>query len=195
MLREFIDFVDSVLPSVDPEAKDKAKAAITQFQQEGNRFEYLLPSSLPELSQGDIISEIKFSYFKEDGSQHIYKARGMVISTSCHIDQKEVLNIVPIFPLDFFAGDENAKKELMANRIFDYMYFPENMLKDYYVDFSKVNTYSKRLIMDGIKNERIKRLFSLSQIGFYLFIIKLTVFLMRKEDDVTMQNRKIEGIV
>ena len=27
MLKEFIDFVDSVLPSVDPEAKDKAKAA------------------------------------------------------------------------------------------------------------------------------------------------------------------------
>ena len=34
MLKEFIDFVDSVLPSVDPEAKDKAKAAIEQFHRE-----------------------------------------------------------------------------------------------------------------------------------------------------------------
>lgn len=32
MLKGFIDFVDSVLPSVDPEAKDKAKAAIEQFE-------------------------------------------------------------------------------------------------------------------------------------------------------------------
>ena len=90
MLKEFIDFVDSVLPSVDPEAKDKAKAAIEQFHRKGNKFEYLLPRQLPSLSQGDIISEIPFSYFKDEGSQYVFKAKGMVISTSCHIDQKDV---------------------------------------------------------------------------------------------------------
>ena len=51
----------------------------------------------------------------------------MVISTSCHIDQKDVVNIVPVLPLDFFEGDANGKRELEANRIFDYMYFPETM--------------------------------------------------------------------
>ncbi len=86
MLNELIDFVDSILPSVDPEAKDKAKAAISQFYKNGNCFELLLPKQLPSLSQGDIISEIPFSYFKEDGTQQIFKAKGMVISTSCHID-------------------------------------------------------------------------------------------------------------
>lgn len=64
MLKEFIDFVDSVLPSVDPEAKDKAKAAIEQFEKDGNGFEYLLPTTLTTLSQGDIVSDIPFSYFK-----------------------------------------------------------------------------------------------------------------------------------
>ena len=190
MLKEFVDFVDSVIPSVDPEAKDKAKVAIEQFHKDGNRFEYLLPNKLPTLSQGDIISEIPFSYFKEDGTQHIFKAKGMVISTSCHIDQRDELNIVPVLPLDFFKGDANGKRELEANRIFNYMYFPENMLKDYFVDFSKINTYNKKLIVDGINDGKIKRLFSLSQIGFYLFIVKLTVFLMRKEDEETMGIRK-----
>ncbi len=78
---------------------------------------------------------------------------------------------------------------MKANRIFDYMYFPENILQDYFVDFSRVNTYSKNLIATGIESQKIKRLFSLSQIGFYLFIIKLTVFLMRKEDEETMGKR------
>ena len=188
MLTEFIDFVDSVLPSVNPEAKNRAKAAIEQFAHEGNTFEYLLPNRLPELSQGDIISDIKFSYFKEDGSQHTYKARGMIISTSCHIDQKEVLNIVPVLPMEFFVGDINKRNQLKC--IYDYMYFPENSMEDYFVDFSKVNTYNKRLIMNGIETGSIQRLFSLSQIGFYLFIIKLTVFLMRKEDDDTMAMRE-----
>ena len=190
MLKEFIDFVDSVLPSVDPEAKDKAKAAIEQFERDGNSFEYLLPTKLTTLSQGDIISDIPFSYFKEDGKQYIFKAKGMVISTSCHIDQKDVINIVPVLPLDFFAGDANGKRELKANRIFNYMYLPENVMNNYFTDFSKINTYNKNLIVKGIDSGKIKRLFSLSQIGFYLFIIKLTVFLMRKEDAETMGNRK-----
>lgn len=191
MLKEFIDFVDSVLPSVEPEAKDKAKAAIAQFFREGNQIEFLLPNKLEELSQGDIISDIQFSYFAEDGKQYVFKAKGMVMSTSCHIDQKEVLNIVPVFLLEFFDGDANKRRELKGNKIYDYMYFPENAMEDYFVDFSKVNTYSKKLIMDGIKEGHIERLFSLSQLGLYMFIIKLTVFLMRKEDDNTMASREI----
>lgn len=192
MLNEFIDFVDSVLPSVDPEAKDKAKAAIAQFYNEDKNLEFLLPNKLPVLSQGDIVSEMPFSYFKNDGSQYVFKARGMVISTSCHIDQKEVLNIVPVFPINFFEGDANKRRELEANKIYDYMYFPENMMREYFVDFSKINTYSKHLIIDGIESGKIQRLFSLSQIGFYFFIIKLTVFLMRKEDNETMTSRTLD---
>lgn len=114
----------------------------------------------------------------------------MVISTSCHIDQKDVINIVPVLPLDFFAGDDNGKRELKANRIFNYMYLPENVMNNYFIDFSRINTYNKNLILNGIDSGKIERLFSLSQIGFYLFIIKLTVFLMRKEDVETMENRK-----
>ena len=191
MLKEFIEFVDSVLPSVDSEAKDKAKAAIEQFQKDGVKAEWLLPKKLPTLSQGDIISEIPFSYFKADGTQYIFKARGMVISTSCHIDQKEKINIVPVLPLTFYEGNENGKLELIENRMFNYMYFPESAVQDYFVDFSTINTYNKDLIVKGIEEGKIKRLYSLSQIGFYLFIIKLTVFLMRKEDGETMENRSI----
>ena len=135
MLEEFIDFVNSVLPSVDPEARDKAKAAIAQFSNDGNQYEFLLSNLLPQLSQGDIISEIPFVYLKDNGEQEIYKAKGMVISTSCHIDQKEILNIVPVLPLDFFDGDRNKKRELMGNKIYDYMYIPENKMKNYFINF------------------------------------------------------------
>lgn len=76
MLEEFIDFVNSVLPSVDPEARDKAKAAIAQFSNDGNQYEFLLSNLLPQLSQGDIISEIPFVYLKDNGEQEIYKAKG-----------------------------------------------------------------------------------------------------------------------
>lgn len=45
--------------------------------------------------------------------------------------------------------------------------------------------------MKGIKNERIYRVASLNQIGYYFFVIKLTVYLMRKEDAVTLKERHI----
>ena len=81
MLKEFIDFVDSVLP---------------------------------ELSQGDIISQVPFTYFEEDGRQMKFTADAMVISTSGHIDQKDKILMVPVLPIDSFTGNlvELKKKEL-----------------------------------------------------------------------------------
>ena len=193
MFNDLIDFVDSLLPSVDPKARDKAKAAIKQFEEHGTPFEYLTHSLLPELSQGDIISEIPFMFFDADGSQQIFNAKGMIISTSCHIDQKKMLNIVPLLPITFFAGNNNSQKELKANRIYDYMYVPETGMDDYFIDFSKINTYDKSLILTGIEHQKIERLFSLSQHGYYLFIIKLTVFLMRKEDSGTAEHRTLSS--
>lgn len=67
MLKEFIDFVDSVLPSVDPDFRDGAKNAILQFEKEGNHPNYLMSGVLEELSQGAVISKVPFSYFDADG--------------------------------------------------------------------------------------------------------------------------------
>lgn len=55
MLKELIDFVDSVLPSVPLETKEGVQAAIAQFEREGEQIKYLTLSPLQELSQGDIM--------------------------------------------------------------------------------------------------------------------------------------------
>lgn len=187
MLAEFIDFVDSILPSVSPDFRDGAKEAILQFEKEGHTLNYLTNSQLGELSQGDILSNIPFAYFGSDGEQEIFVADAMVISTSCHIDQKKKMVLVPIFPLASFEG---KIYELQKNTIFDYMYIPDSQMSDKFVDFSIICTYSKELIMEGIKRERIKRIASLNQLGYYFFIIKLSVYLMRKEDPDTLQERR-----
>ena len=49
MLREFIDFVDSVLPSVSPDFRDGAKNAVSQFEKDGQQINYLTATLLPEL--------------------------------------------------------------------------------------------------------------------------------------------------
>ena len=187
MLTEFIDFVDSVLPYTSLEAKDKAKAAILQFKKEGRVFKYMMSEPLDQLSQGDILSRVGFVYFNKEGSLKKFSADALVLSASCHIDNKDSIILVPVLPLNEFDGNI---KDLEDNIIYDYMYIPDTLMLDKFINFEYMNTYSKQLIMNGLNNNRIKRLGSLNQIGYYLLIIKLTVYLMRKEDRVTLNNRK-----
>ena len=188
MISDFIDFVDHVLPyDFPPDVKDKAKAAIAQFQKGGQQLNYMMFHPLEQLSQGDIISNVTFAYFADDGSQKKFSADAFVLSTSCHIDQKERILLAPVFPLEEFKGNV---LELKNNMIFNYMYIPDMLMSNKFIAFDFVNTYSKRLIQNCIDNEKIKRLGSLNQLGYYVFIVKLTVYLMRKEDGDTLKSRE-----
>ena len=186
MLKEFIDFVDSVLPSVEPDLRDGAKNAILQFYRDGNKPNFLRNKELKDLSQGDILSNVPFSYFDASGEQNVFVADAMVISTSCHIDQKDKIVLVPIFPIKDYTGDKVALKK---NTIFDFMYIPDQLLSEKYISFSVICTYKKSLLFDGISRGKIKRLTSLNQLGYYFFIIKLTIYFMRKEDTETYSDR------
>lgn len=188
MLKEFIEFVDSVLPSVPMGTKEGVQDAIAQFEKDGEQIKYLTLNPLSELSQGDIISAVPFYYFDENGNQQVFHSDAFVLSTSCHIDQKNKLVLVPVMPLKAYEGN---LVELKKNKVIDYMYIPEGNLMDMFVDFEIMNTFSKDLIMNGIKSGRIHRLASLNQIGYYFFVIKLTVYLMRREDARTLEERNI----
>lgn len=188
MLKELIDFVDSILPSVPMGTKEGVQEAIAQFEKDGEQIKYLTAKPLSELSQGDIISAVPFYYFDNDGNQKMFKADALVLSTSCHIDQKDKLVLVPVFPLTSFKGN---LVELKKNKVIDYMYIPEGILINSYVNFEIMNTFSKELIMSGLKNGKLTRVASLNQIGYYFFIIKLTVYLMRREDIGTLNERNI----
>ena len=143
---------------------------------------------LSELSQGDVISSVPFYYFDENGKQQVFKSDALVLSTSCHIDQKDKLVLVPVMPLDVFDGNV---VELKKNKVIDYMYIPDGNMMNRFVDFEIMNTFSKDLIMNGLQSGKLQRVASLNQLGYYFFLIKLTVYLLRKEDAVTQQERNV----
>ncbi len=188
MLKEFIDFVDSILPSVSPDMRERAKDAILQFEKTGEQLRYMMFNPLEQLSQGDILSKVPFIYFEEDGSQKTFVADGLVLSTSCHIDQKDRIVLAPVLPIENFNGNMT---DLKRNTIFDYMYIPDAIMSERFIDFEYMNTYSKDLIVKGIDLGKVKRIGSLNQLGYYFFIVKLTVYLMRKEDSDTLSERNI----
>lgn len=186
MLDEFIRFVDSVLPSVDPDFRDGAINAIKQFEKDGKQINYIAYELLEELSQGDILSNVPFCYFDENGQQKRFVADAMVLTTSCHIDHKDKIELVPVFPISFFEGEIS---QLKSNSIFDYMYIPDNLLAEKFISFEYITAYSKELIVKAIQTNRITRLGSLNQIGYYFFIIKLSVYFFKTEDKDTLFKR------
>lgn len=113
----------------------------------------------------------------------IFVADAMVISTSCHIDQKDKILMAPVLTIESFSGNE---VELKKNMIFDFMYIPDSAMSKKYICFDLMTSYNKKLICGGIESGKIRRIASLNQIGYYFFIIKLSVYLMRKEDSDTL---------
>lgn len=182
----FIDFVDSVLPSVSPDFRDGAKEAIRQFKKEGHVVPMTTYKLLEEFSQGDIITNIPFTYYDENGEEQSFRSLGMVLTTSCNIDNKERVIIAPVMPISSFKGSIN---ELKDNTIFDYLYITDGNLVENYVDLGIINSYNTNLIKNGIEKGLIQRVVSLSQIGYYFFVIKMTVYLLKREDLNTLSSR------
>lgn len=186
MIKEFIEFVDASFPSIPYAEKDKAKEAVEQFKKTGKTVNYLHGNLLSEFSQGDILSDIPFLFFGDDGKQHILKSKAMVINTSCHIENKGYLTFVPLLNIDNRVGN---LKDIQNNTIYEYMYLPDDKLKDFYIDFSMPSTYSKGIIDRALEDGKVRRIASLSQIGYYLLIVKLNIYLTRREDPITQAQR------
>ncbi len=187
MLIEFIDFVKNIFPGLVPEIGDQAKLAIEQFQKDGDQPKYLTRELLSNLSQGDIISNIPFSFFANNGEQQVSILDAMVISTSCDIDNKGNIILAPIIPEQSLK--EQSIKSMKANIVYDYMYLPDDFMSNSFVYFGMLSSYNRYLIAEGIKKGKIQRKASLNQLGYYFLIVKLSVFLLRGEDTETLNER------
>ncbi len=192
MLKELIDFVDASFPCIPYGEKEKAKEAIQQFEKTGKTVNYLLNKPLQDISQGDILYNIPFVYFDDNGELRRFNAKAMILNTSCHIENHNSITLVPVLPIDSAEFLNSSDCSVITNQIYDLMYIPDDRLSKYYIDFSMPVAYSADLIKTQIEKGIIHRFASLSQIGYYLFLIKLNIYLMRREDPITFRQRNDE---
>lgn len=61
MLDEFIDFTQSLFPSISPYVKERTKAAIKQFELNGKKLNLFNYKAYDYLTQGDIFDGIPFT--------------------------------------------------------------------------------------------------------------------------------------
>ncbi len=189
MMNEFIDFVYGMFPLINPYIKDRVKEAIRQFDVSGKKLNYFLFEPLEVISQGDIVGPLNFIWFNETGKMSTLKTKGILLTNTCDAQRDKFLMFAPFIPLA--NANEKLKEGIVKNQIYNLLYFPENSYSDYVVDFSMIQPFNRKLLFDLIEAGQVQRTASLSQFGYYLFLCKLTVHLMRPEDTEIQDNRKL----
>lgn len=164
--------------------------------------------------QGDGIVDIPFSDFViESGSFEVVYLKGVLLSNTCDVSpsnaenrlSEPLMNFAPIIPLDEYVRelkDSNIsdsqitsfKGNLKSNRITNLFYLPELSIDDEIIQqesFVRLD-YVVSLPLSLFNSDRYEksyqpigdRIFSFSNYGFYLFIVKLTIHLARIREGV-----------
>lgn len=187
MMKSFIDFAHELFPSISPYTKENVKEAIRQFESKGRKFNFFLYDSLKYLSQGDIIGELPFTYYTSDGSVRKFKSNGLLLSNTCDAENDDTIIFAPLIPINGFDGDLT---NILKNMNYRLLHFPDKDFHDYVIDFGLINSYSTKLIGQSIEDKKINKIASLNDLGYYLFLCKLTIHFMRPEDIEVQQTRR-----
>jgi hypothetical protein len=189
MMREFVTFVHEIFPSINPYTGEKVKSAIRQFEQTGKLYQFFLTTPLEHLAQGDIIEELPFLTYDKDGKERVLRTKGILLSNTCDCENDENLVFSPLLPVGKFTPSVNDR--FTKNLTYNLLYFPDTVLSESIVDFGIMNTFPKKPIEERLRDNQLKKIFSLNKFGYYLFLTKLSIHLVRPEDVGVQQHRAI----
>lgn len=182
MLEEFIDFCTEVFPSINPYTVENVKSAMAQFQHEGKTFSVCRSSPLDYLAQGDIFSELPFTFFDRDGRQKLVYKPSILLSNTCDASRRDYLLFAAISDIETEPSPEcealsaQTIEDIKFNRINRFLYLPCTELERKAVDFELVTVISREAILKMMSNNKLKKNISLNEYGFYMLLSKLTVF-------------------
>lgn len=186
MIQHFIEFVSDLFPSISPYTKEKVKESLKQFELKGVQLKYSMHNSLPHLAQGDVFEELPFYKQDQFGNLNIFKTKAILLSNTCDAERDDVLLFAPLIKISDIDMDIAALK---SNQIYRLLHFPDPSLSEYVVDFSIINSFSRQLIETKLTNSGINKVLSLNDFGYYLFLAKMTIYLMRPEDFNVQKDR------
>ncbi|MDA8234357.1 MAG: hypothetical protein M0Z31_06000 [Clostridia bacterium] len=141
MMNDFIDFVHQMFPQISPCVRDKVKESIKQFDLSGKKLNHFLYEPLEVLSQGDVIDQLNFIWFDNNGKMSVLKTKGMLLSNTCDAQRDKFLLFAPFVQLT--EADEKLKSSIVKNQVSNLLYFPDKNEFDYAIDFSMTQTPGK----------------------------------------------------
>jgi hypothetical protein len=186
VLLEFVKLVRELFPSISPYTAASCIAAIKQHDSTLNGLPLFSSSTPPEpteLNQGDFIGPLTFTRVEVGGHVKQMSASGMLLSNSCDVENDRNVIFAAAIPAANF--DTNPRlSSIRTNTVFNLFYLPDvPQLGGQVVDLSLVQSVSREHLRSGLLEGSIKRYIGFSQLGYYLFLSKLTVHLLRPETE------------
>jgi hypothetical protein len=177
MLAEFAQFVKEVFPSITPET---AKQLIEKAGLGGLTDEQFFATQLGDkLCQGDIVEGLRWIVERDDGSYGRTTAPGMLLSHSCDVDNDEWLTFAPCAA--FHMGLRKAR-EIRRNEVFDIYYMPPHQGRPPLIaDLAQVQAMRAGRVLAGIASGAYRRTETLTTLGYYHFVLKLTLHYLRPQ--------------
>ncbi len=199
---------EKLLPSYLASAeKERLKKELIQFSydSEGKEIRYndfYLSSNPNNFFQSDLVREIRFPIWKDDDRVYIKKyTDAIILSNSCDISSSNKRNsnkketiFAPLIDLSEYQIDlkkegynnsqidtniKNIRKQLVSN-IF---YLPSIDGKEYVAFLDRIFAFPTLELIEYEKNINDNRVASLSNFGYYLFILKISYHLCRLPEE------------
>lgn len=188
MIRFFEEYCNNLFPSVDTEVKNAIRDTVNGIDLSNSS--WFMSNLLPELSQGDILNKLPFINTDDEGNQIVYIAKGMILSNTCDLARDPYIIIAPLFKISDGKFNKEQIKDIKDNVYSAKMGFRNSCLDDYFVDFSKSMSFNRTVLLKGLDLNKIIREQSLSQLAWYMLLIKLTIYYMRVENHEWFESRE-----
>lgn len=187
---------------IDDSHKDQCKQYFKQIHKGLGDWFYSRSIS-PDMYQGDVVNKLDVVYFQiRDDSQELQIIEDlpcMLLSNTCDMalegkSREQYISVASIFSFQEFGqqgrlqeysvnGWENFLKDIKMNRITNILYIPEKTpLKASVIFLDRICSIDPHILKARLGKNKSRRILSLSQVGFYFFLIKLTYHFARYED-------------
>ena len=202
---QYIDELVDSSPYVDDQAKEQCKEYFKQIPTDLDLGDWFFSSSIPQcVYQGDIVDKFDLVYQEVVDDQVNFRVLEdipcILLSNTCNMDLKEktrekFVSAAPVFSYKEFSetklSDKYTKDEWQAflrsvkgNQITDILYIPgKNGLDDSVIFLDRISSFDPNILQIKLKKGHTQRILSLSQIGWYYFLIKLTYHFARYDVD------------
>lgn|GEM_PF-615867 len=189
-MEAFLDLVNEVFPNVRQETVNQAKQAFSQFIKNPDNYLDLLDfSECDFLKQGDVFTDLPFYFVNSEGKMSMFKSDGILISNTCDSSRNDYLQFAPFKLFDELVStfEVDSKKinyinDLKKNTITQYFYLHQHGFDNGAFNLTLINSLSRNRFMENYYDKKITKKTSLNGVGYYVFLIKLSVFLMRNEN-------------
>lgn len=188
MIKEFVDFAQEIFPSISPYTADAAKRALDNYEKYYTSNKLTINSLDSTIQyQGDIFTELPYHRINNKGEMFITKTKVQLISNTCDSAREENLLFAPLLPIS--EVDKKLLPGICKNKSYNLFYIPDSILSDYIIDFSLIFSFPRLIFVNLLNSNKTQRVASLSDVGYYMFIVKLSIFLLRPEDPEANNSR------